>query len=83
MVSFFTVLIFFSVTAQIAERVKFSAFAMLYVICICLLPLKWLYKMFLSLEPAQSPCLQLQLFLLRAYIAVHKFDVICLSKILM
>ena len=66
------------------KEVKFSAFAMFYVVCIYLLSVKWLYKVFLillsrdieinpgprrntdenffnlSLEPEQSPCLQLQ-----------------------
>ena len=39
----------FGVKGQSTERVKFSAFAMFYVICIYLLSVKWLYKIFLIL----------------------------------
>ena len=84
--------------------VKFSALAMLYVVCIYLLSVKWLYKIFLILlsgdveinpgprrntDETFSIChwnlnsllaCNYNKFLLRAYIAVHKFDVICLSE---
>ena len=87
------------------KGVKFSAFAMFYVICIYLLSVKWLHKIFLILlsddveiNPGPrrntyetfSICHRYlncflaynynKLFLLRAYIAVHKFDVIRLSE---
>ena len=78
---------------------------MFYVVCIYLLSVKWLYKIFLILlsgdvEINPGPRRNTdktflishwnlnsllannynKLFLLRAYIAVHKFDVICLSE---
>ena len=78
---------------------------MFYVVCIYLVSVKWLYKIFLILlsgdveiNPRQrrntdetfSICHwnlnsllahnYNKLFLLRAYVAVHKFDVICLSE---
>ena len=76
-----------------------------YVVCIYLLSVKWLYKIFLvllsgdveiNLGPIRNTNETFsvchwnlnsllvynynKLFLLRAYIAVHKFDVICLSE---
>ena len=106
MVSFFMLLIvFFLLKPKVPKGVKFSAFAMLYVVCIYLLSVKWLYKIFLILlsgdveinpgprrntDETFSICHwnlnsllaynYNKLFLLRAYIAVHKFDVICLSE---
>ena len=50
MVSFFMLLIvFFLLKPKVPKGVKFSAFAMFYVICIYLLSVKWLYKIFLIL----------------------------------
>ena len=50
MVSLFMLLIvFFLLKPKVPKRVKFSAFAMFYVVCIYLLPVKWLYKVFLTL----------------------------------
>ena len=106
MVSFFMLLIvFFLLKPKVPKGVKFSAFAMLYVVCIYLLSVKWLYKIFLILlsgdveinpgprrntDETFSIChwnlnsllaySYSKLFLPRAYIAVHKFDVICLSE---
>ena len=75
-------IVFFLLKPKVPKGVKFSAFALFYVICIYLLSLKWLYKIFLillngdveinpgprrnteetfmSMEPEQSPCLQVQ-----------------------
>ena len=49
MVSFFMLLIVFLLKPKVLKGEKFSAFAMFYVICIYLLPVKWLYKIFLIL----------------------------------
>ena len=50
LVSFFMLLIaFFLSKAKVPKEVKFSAFAMFYVVCIYLLSVKWLYKVFLIL----------------------------------
>ena len=50
MVLFFRLLIvFFLLKPKEMKGVKFSAFAMFYVICIYLLSIKWLYKIFLIL----------------------------------
>ena len=98
-------IVFFLVKFRVLKWVKFSAFAMFSVICIYLLSVKWLYKIFLILlsgdveinpgprrntDETFSICHwnlnsllaynYNKLFLLRAYIAVHKFDVICLSE---
>ena len=106
MVSFFMLLVvFFLLKTKMPKGVKFSAFAVLYVVCIYLLSVKWLYKIFLILlsghvEINPGPRRNThetfsichwnlnsvlaynynKLFLLRAYIAVHKFDVTCLSQ---
>ena len=49
-VSFFMLLIvFFLLKPKVPKGVKFSAFAMFYVISIFLLSVKWLYKIFLTL----------------------------------
>ena len=106
MVSFFMLLIiFFLLKPKVPKGVKFFAFAMLYVVCIYLLSVKWLYKIFLifvsgdvEINPGPrrntdetfsichwnlSSLLAYnynKLFLLRAYIAVNKFDVTCLSE---
>ena len=98
-------IVFFLLKPNVPKGVKFSAFAMFYVICIYLLSVKWLYRIFLILlsgdveinpgpkrntDETFSICHwnlnsllaynYNKLFLLRAYIAVHKFDVICLSE---
>ena len=109
MVSFFMLsIIFFLLKPEAPKGVTFSTFTMLYVVCICLLSVEWLHKMFLILlsgdvefnpGPRRSTsetfsichwslnslpaCNYNKLFLLRAYIEVHKFNVICLSDILM
>ena len=106
MVSFFMLLIvFFLLKPKVPKGVKFSAFAMLYVVCIYLLSVKWLYKIFLILlsgdveihaGPRRNtdetfsiwhwnlnslPAYNYnKLFFLKAYIAVHKFGVICLFE---
>ena len=50
MVSFIMLLIvFFLLKPKVPKGVEFSAFAMFYVICIYLLSVKWLYKIFLIL----------------------------------
>ena len=49
-VSFFMLLlVFFLLKPKVPKGVKFSDFAMFYVICIFLLSFKWLYKIFLTL----------------------------------
>ena len=48
MVPFFILfIVFFLLKPNVLKVVKFSAFAMFYVICIYLLSVKWLYKIFL------------------------------------
>ena len=105
-VSFFMLfIVFFLLKPKVPKVVKFSAFAMFYVICIYLLSVKWLCKIFLILLSGDVEINQVprrntdetfsichwnlnsllaynynKLFLLKAYIAVHKFDVICLSE---
>ena len=50
MVSFFMLLIvFFLLKPKVPKGVKFSAFAVFFVVCTYLLPVKWLYKFFLTL----------------------------------
>ena len=50
MASFFMLLIvFFLLKLKVLEGVKFSAFALFYVVCIYLLSVKCLYKIFLIL----------------------------------
>ena len=50
MVSFFMLVDrFFPLKPKLPKGVKFSAFAMFYVVCIYLLSVKWLYKNFLIL----------------------------------
>ena len=103
--SFFMLsIVFFLLKPKVSKGVKFSAFGMFYVICICLLSVKWLYKIFLvllsghveinprprrSTDETFSIChwnlnsllvYNYKLFLPKAYTAVHKFDVICLSE---
>ena len=98
-------IVFFLLKPKGPKEFKFSAFAMLYVVCIYLLSVKWLYKIFLILlsgdveinpgprrntDETFSICHwdlnsllaynYNKFFLLRAYIAVHKFDVIRLYE---
>ena len=102
---FMLLIVFFVLKPKVPKGVKFSDFAMFYVVCIYLLSVKWLYKVFLisqsgdveiNTEPRRNTDETFsichwnlnsllafnynKLFLLRAYIAVHKFDVIFLSE---
>ena len=99
-------IVFLLLKSKGPKGIKFFAFAIFYVICIYMLSVKWLYKIFLILRSGNveinpgprrntdetfSICHWSlnsllaynynKLFLLRAYIAVHKFDVICFSEI--
>ena len=102
---YFLLVIFFLLNFKLPKGIKFSAFAMFYVICIYLLPVNWLYRFFLillsggveinpgprrSTDETFSICHwnldsllaynNSKLFLQRVYIAVDKFDVICLPE---
>ena len=98
-------IVFFVLKPKVPKGVKFSDFAMFYVVCIYLLSVRWLYEVFLisqsgdveiNTEPRRNTDETFsichwnlnsllafsynKLLLLRAYIAVHKFDVIFLSE---
>ena len=63
MVLFFMLLIvFFLLKPNVPKGVKFSAFAMFYVICIYLLSGKWLYKIFLILLSGAQDVILMKLF---------------------